>query len=48
MFEEEYVTLVIKPKIDLILSDGVESIGDLTSKFNKEFKCKVSKARRLG
>ena len=45
MFEDEYVRLVIKPKIDLILEDGVESIGDLTAKFNKVFECKVSKAR---
>lgn len=45
MFEDEYVRLVIKPKIDLILEDGVESIGDLTTKFNKEFDCKVSKSR---
>lgn len=45
MFEDEYVRLVIKPKIDLVLEDGVESIGDLTSKFNKAFECKVSKAR---
>jgi hypothetical protein len=45
MFEDEYVRLVIKPKIDLVLEDGVESIGDLTSKFNKTFECKVSKAR---
>lgn len=45
MFEDEYVRLVIKPKIDLVLEDGVESIGDLTSKFNKTFECKVSKSR---
>lgn len=45
MFEDEYVRLVIKPKIDLVLEDGVESIGDLTTKFNKTYECKVSKAR---
>lgn len=45
MFEQEYVRLVIKPKIDSILEDGVESIGDLTTKFNKAFDCKVSKSR---
>lgn len=45
MFEGEYVTLVIKPKIDLILEDGVESIADLTAKFNSTFDCKVSKSR---
>jgi hypothetical protein len=45
MFEDEYVRLVIKPKIDMILEDGVESIGDLTAKFNKAFECKVSKSR---
>lgn len=45
MFEEEYVRLVIKPKIDLVLEDGVGSIGDLTAKFNKAFDCKVSKSR---
>jgi hypothetical protein len=45
MFESEYVKLVIKPKIDLVLEDGVESIGDLTAKFNEAFDCKVSKSR---
>ena len=45
MFEDEYVLLVIKPKIDMVLEDGVESIGDLTSKFNTQFKCRVSKSR---
>lgn len=45
MFEGEYVTLVIKPKIDLVLEDGVESIADLTAKFNSAFDCKVSKSR---
>lgn len=45
MFESEYVLLVIKPKIDLILEDGVESLGDLTKKFNSTFECKVSKNR---
>jgi hypothetical protein len=45
MFESEYVTLVIKPKIDLVLEDGVGSIGDLTDKFNKAFDCKVSRTR---
>jgi hypothetical protein len=45
MFEDEYVTLVIKPKVDRILEDGVGSIGELTTKFNKTFKCKVSKAK---
>ena len=29
MFEEEYVNLVIKPKIDLILEAGVESVTGL-------------------
>jgi hypothetical protein len=45
MFEDEYVRLVIKPKIDMILEDGVESIPDLTRKFNTAYECKVSKAR---
>lgn len=45
MFEEEYVLLVIKPKIDMILVDGVGSIGELTSRFNEAFSCKVSKSR---
>lgn len=45
MFEEEYVRLVIKPKIDSILEDGIGSIGELTSKFNEAFGCKVSKSR---
>lgn len=45
MFEDEYVRLVIKPKIDLILEDGVGSIGDLTTQFNQAFDCKVSKSR---
>lgn len=45
MFESEYVALVIKPKIDLVLEDGVGSIAELTSKFNKTFECKVSKSR---
>lgn len=45
MFEEEYVNLVIKPKIDIILEAGVESLPDLTKKFNKIHKCSVSKSR---
>lgn len=45
MFESEYVALVIKPKIDLVLEDGVGSIAELTSKFNETFECKVSKSR---
>ena len=45
MFHDEYVRLVIKPKVDLILEDGVDSIGQLTTRFNKTFECKVSKSR---
>jgi hypothetical protein len=45
MFESEYVLLVIKPKIDLVLEDGVESLGDLTKKFNSAFECNISKNR---
>lgn len=45
MFLPEYHHLVIKPKIDLIIEEGVESVGDLTIKFNKAFACKVSKSR---
>ena len=45
MFEPEYVALVIKPKIDLVLEDGVGSIAELTARFNKTFECKVSKTR---
>lgn len=48
MFEPEYVRLVIKPKLDLILEEGVESVIDLTSKFNKAFDCKVSGSRITG
>jgi hypothetical protein len=48
MFEAEYIQLVIKPKVDLILEDGVESIADLTAKFNAAFDCKVSKAKATG
>lgn len=48
MFEAEYIQLVIKPKVDLILEDGVESIADLTAKFNATFDCKVSKAKATG
>lgn len=45
MFEEDYVHLVIKPRIDRVLEDGVESIGDMTTKFNKLHGCRVSKNR---
>ena len=45
MFAEEYARLVIKPKIDAVLMDGVESIGDLTTKFNKAFECRASRTR---
>lgn len=45
MFEAEYIALVIKPKLDLVLQDGVDSIADLTAKFNSTFSCSVSKAR---
>jgi hypothetical protein len=45
MFEAEYIALVIKPKLDLVLQDGVDSIADLTAKFNSAFSCSVSKAR---
>jgi hypothetical protein len=45
MFEEEYIRLVIKPRIDLILEDGVDSIADLVKKFNTAHSCRVSKAK---
>lgn len=45
MFHDEYVRLVIKPKVDMILEDGVDSIGQLTARFNETFECKVSKSR---
>lgn len=45
MFEDEYIAVIIKPKIDMILVDGVESIGQLVARFNKAYKCKVSKNR---
>jgi hypothetical protein len=45
MFEAEYIRLVIKPKIDMILEDGVDSIQDLVKKFNKAHDCMVSKSR---
>jgi|LauGreDrversion4_2_1035121.scaffolds.fasta_scaffold05916_5 hypothetical protein len=48
MFEAEYIRLVIKPRVDAILEDGVSSIADLVSKFNKAHECLVSKTKMIG
>jgi len=45
MFEPEYITLVIKPKIDHILDEGVESLTELTANFNRVYSCSVPKSR---
>lgn len=48
MFESEYIRLVIKPRVDAILEDGVTSISDLVTKFNKAHECLVSKTKMIG
>jgi hypothetical protein len=45
MFEEDYIRLVIKPRVDMVLEDGVGSIKELADRFNEAHSCKVSKSR---
>jgi hypothetical protein len=45
MFEEDYIRLVIKPRMDAILLGGVGSIKELGERFNEAYSCKVSKNR---
>lgn len=45
IFEEDYILLVIKPRVDQILEDGVASIAEFRHRFNKTFSCRISKPR---
>lgn len=41
-FEDEIVTLIVKPRIDHLLKQGVTSVNDLTQKFREAFDSGVS------